>query len=312
MSSKIINTLPELIENEIITTEIVEKNTSLFNHLKISLTITLCLFSLASFSQEHSIIIGKYFDKIEFGYSTRPDVLKKYKNEVITDTLTSDCPHTDDCSKYYGALNSLYIEKKGILFQTDYETGEIINKVLLYKPFTGKINDTTSIELGKVTVEDIYKSYPNARLTSTNVKKYWIIKTDKISFLIKRRSTDRNYPIKPIEINNRLIYCVILYKQIGYNSRYTDNGKIPLYAPKTETHINSFARKHKGGLHYILWSDQSNYKSVKNGYWKEFYPNHVLKEEGNYKKGKKKGVFKYYDKNGRLIKTKKHRPFLFW
>ncbi|WP_238528717.1 toxin-antitoxin system YwqK family antitoxin [Kordia algicida] len=246
------------------------------------------------------------------GYSTRPDVLKNYQAEIIKDTLTSDCPHTDRCGDYYGSLNSLYIERLGILFQTNHETQEIVHKVHLYKPFAGTINDSIFIALGKVTVEDIYKKYPKAKLTTTNAKQYWIIKTPHVSFLVNRLSTDNDYPIKPTEINDRLIYCVIIDKKIGYNSGYTDEGKIPLYAPKTETHRNSFVQKHKGGLHYIFWSDTSNYKAVKNGYWKEFHPNHVLKEEGNYKKGRKKGVFKYYDLNGKLIKTKKHRPFLFW
>ena len=31
-----------------------------------------------------------------------------------------------------------------------------------------------------------------------------------------------------------------------------------------------------------------------------------------YKKGKKIGVFKYYDENGIFIKSKRHRRFLFW
>jgi hypothetical protein len=255
---------------------------------------------------------GKSINGIEYGYSTLTDVRNEYISEIVTDTLTKDCYHTDKC---YGKnrLKSIYLKNRGILFQADYETEELVNKVLLYSPFNGVIENKTKVELGKTTVKDVYRNYPNSTLTSTNVKEYWIIKNENISLLVKRLATDNDYPIEYTEIENRLIDVIILRPiRKLMEIDFEDSCRIPLFAPKSETHRNCFIRKHKGGIYYISWSDVSNYKSVKNGYWKEYYPNHIIKEEGNYKKGKKIGEFKYYDKNGKLIKTKKHRRFLFW
>ena len=150
-------------------------------------------------------------------------------------------------------------------------------------------------------------------LTSTNTKDYWIIKNDNIEFLVTRSLNDNDYPIKNTEIENRLINVVILNPSRKImNVTYVEGCRTPLFAPKTETHRNCYVSKHKGGIYYINIGAESSHKSVKNGYWKEYYPNHILKEEGNYKKGKKIGVFKYYDENGIFIKSKRHRRFLFW
>ena len=274
--------------------------------------LILFLLPLICFSQQDLIKTGKSINGIEYGYSTLTDVRNEYISEIVTDTLTKDCYHTDKC---YGKnrLKSIYLKNRGILFQADYETEELVNKVLLYSPFNGVIENKTKVELGKTTVKDVYRNYPNSTLTSTNVKEYWIIKNENISFLVKRLATDNDYPIEYTEIENRLIDVIILRPiRKLMEIDFEDSCRIPLFAPKSETHRNCFIRKHKGGIYYISWSDVSNYKSVKNGYWKEYYPNHIIKEEGNYKKGKKLGEFKYYDKNGELIKTKKHRRFLFW
>ncbi|MBW1297077.1 toxin-antitoxin system YwqK family antitoxin [Aquimarina litoralis] len=275
-------------------------------------TIILFNLPLICFGQEHLIETGKSFDEIEFGYSTLVDVKEKYASETITDTITYSCPHTDKCGKAYGKMNSIYIKKLGIVFQGNYND-ELIRQIRLYFPFKGKIDDLTKIELGKTTVKDIYKSYPNSKLTSTNGKNYWIIQNDYTSFLVTRLSTDNNYPIEHIEIENRLIKLILLNPI--RNRMFIDFEKnccMPLYAPKNEMHRNCYVEKHKGGFYYINIGGESSYKSVKNGYWKEYYPNHIIKEEGNYKKGKKVGEFKYYDKNGTLIRTKRHRRFLFW
>ncbi len=272
------------------------------------------IIPLLCFSQEHMIVTGKSLDRFQFGYSTLSDVREQYKSEIITDTITPNCPHTDKCGKsIYGELNSLFIKKLGMVFQANYQTGELIHKVLLYAPFKGKIDTSKNIALGKTTVKEIYKQYPKSRLTSTNGKKYWIIKNDNISFLVTRLASDKNYPIEFTAIENRLIKAIILNPiRDLMNVDFEDSCRIPLFAPKTEIHRNCYVSKRKIGFYTINFGGVSNYKSVKNGYWKEFYPNHIIKEEGNYKKGKKIGEFKYYDKNGILIKTKKHSRFLFW
>jgi hypothetical protein len=274
--------------------------------------IIIFFLPLICFSQQNLIETGKSINGIEFGYSTLSDVKETYASEKITDTLTKDCYHTDKCAGK-DRVKSIYLSNKGILFQTNYQTDELINKVLLYSPFKGKFDDKTNIELGKTTVKDIYKDYPNSNLTSTNAKEYWIIKNENISFLVTRLSTDNDYPIEQTEIKDRLIKVIILNPlRRLMEVDFEDGCRIPLFAPKTEKHRNCYVEKHKGGIYYINIGRESSYKNVKNGYWKEYYPNHIIKEEGNYKKGKKIGEFKYFDKNGTLIRTKKHRRFLFW
>ena len=280
--------------------------------MKFSLIIIFFL-PLIGFSQQNLIETGKSINGIEFGYSTLSDVREKYASEVISDTITYKCPHTDECGTAYSQVNSIYIKKSGIVFQANYDNGELIEQVRLYSPFKGKINNLTQIELGKTTVKDIYTSYPNSKLTSTNRKEYWIIKNDNNSFLVKRLTTDNDYPIEHTEIENRLIKVILLNpSRKRMYADFENNCRIPLFAPKDEKHRNCYVEKHKGGIYYINIGGESSYKSVKNGYWKEYYPNHIIKEEGNYKKGKKIGEFKYYDKSGTLIRTKKHRRFLFW
>ncbi|WP_229720525.1 toxin-antitoxin system YwqK family antitoxin [Winogradskyella helgolandensis] len=275
--------------------------------------IIIFFLPIIGFSQQNMIETGKSINGIEFGYSTLLDVKEKYASEILSDTITYKCPHTDECGTTYSKVNSLYIKESGIVFQANYDNGELIEQVRLYLPFKGKINNITQIELGKTTVKDIYTSYPNSKLTSTNRKKYWIIKNDNISFLVTRLTTDNDYPIEHTEIENRLIRVILLNPSRNrMDIDFENNCRVPLFAPKEEQHQNCYVEKHKGGIYYINIGGQSSYKNVKNGYWKEYYPNHIIKEEGNYKKGKKIGEFKYYDKNGTLIRTKKHRRFLFW
>ena len=275
--------------------------------------IILIFLPFINFSQENLIEIGKSINRIEFGYSTLADVKEKYSSEIITDTITYNCPHTDECGTAYSKLNSIFIKKLGIIFQANYEDGQLIEKIRLYSPFQGEIEDKMVVELGKTTVKDIYNSFNNLILTSTNTKDYWIIKNDNIEFLVTRLSNENDYPIEHTEIEDRLIKVIILNpdrKVMIVN--YVEGCRIPLFAPKTELHKNCYVSKHKGLIYYINIGDDSSYKSVKNGYWKEYYPNHIIKEEGNYKKGKKTGIFKYYNEEGKLIKTKKHHRFLFW
>jgi len=271
--------------------------------------IILFFLPFICFSQQDLIEKGKSLNLMEFGYSTLADIRNEYIKEKITDTLTKYCYLTDKCFTKE-RVNSVYLKNRGILFQADYTNKELINKVLLYSPFNGIINDKVEVKLGKTTVKDIYEAYPDIILTSTNRKEYWIIKNESISFLITRLSTDNDYPIEHTEIENRLIKVIVLNPiRKLMEIDFKNSCRTPLFAPKIETHRNCYVSKHKGGLYYINIGGESSYKSVKNGYWKEYYPNHNIKKEGNYKKGKKIGEFKYYDENGNLIRTRKHRRF---
>jgi len=264
------------------------------------------LFFLATFcfGLNHNIEIGESFDNIEFGYSTLADVRSEYKNLELNETKTLNCPHTDDCDSSYGFNKSIEIPRDGIIFQADSKTEQLIDKIFLYKPFKGTINNLFKIDLDSTTVKEVFDKYPDSKLTSTNRKKYWIIKNDNVSFLVNRFTNDKEYPIEPTEIFNRKIYAIILEeKRKPYES---NECKTPLFAPKTEKHKNCLIRQHKGGIYYISWGDEPTHEYVENGFWKEFYPNHKIKEQGNYIKGVKVGTFEYFDQNGELSNTKNH------
>lgn len=268
-----------------------------------TLNFILFLISTLCFGQNHEIKSEGYFDKIELGYSTVFDVKLLYENLELIELKTLDCPYTDDCSSFYGYNKSIKVPEKGIVFQTDSKTGEIINKIFFYESFKGVLNDSLNIELGNTTVKQVYHVFPKSKLTSTNRKKYWIIENDNFSFLVNRLESDNEYPIKPNEIYNREIKSFILNKKESYE---TDNCSIPVFAPKIEEHENCLIRKHKGGISYISWGGEPTYELVKNGFWKEYYPNHIIKEQGNYIDGVKVGVFEYFNKNGELTETKNH------
>ena len=102
--------------------------------------IIIFFLPLIGFSQQNLIETGKSINGIEFGYSTLSDVKEKYASEVVSDTITYKCPHTDKCGTAYSQVKSLYIKKSGIVFQANYDNGELIEQVRLYSPFKGKIN----------------------------------------------------------------------------------------------------------------------------------------------------------------------------
>ena len=274
------------------------------------------LFSISCLGQGHNIIPGKFFDEIEFGYSTSVDVLNDYKKEDINELLTRDCPYDDVCSDFYNSVRSLEIKRLGIVFQIDSEEqddNELIKRIMLYAPFSGKIAGKLSIKLGQTTVADVFEVFPNAEISWTNRKEYWFVKIKHISFLIHRLEGDRDSISSYKDISQRKVHAIMVENDWVVNDvKFTGNCRIPEYAPKLETHRNCYVKKHRGGLHYFIVSDEPTHKNVKTGYWKTFYPSHIIKEEGIYRKGKKKGRFKYYDVNGNLVKEKKHFRFLLW
>tara|TARA_R110001599_G_scaffold314673_1_gene523108 strand:+ start:1118 stop:1867 length:750 start_codon:yes stop_codon:yes gene_type:complete len=206
---------------------------------------------------------------------------------------------------YIQSFLQFFLPNDGILFQTDLETGEIINRILLYEPFIGT-TDNGKLQIGKTTVGDIYELYPDSRLTSTNGKNYWILDNKSISFLTKRFQEDGESPIDSSLILNRKIYLSIIRNTRANNYPYTNKCESPLYAPKNEKHTNCYTDIHKGLIHYLPIGDESAYKRVKHGHWKDFYPNHNIKEEGIYFEGEKHGEFIYYDENGALGETLTH------
>jgi antitoxin component YwqK of YwqJK toxin-antitoxin module len=52
--------------------------------------------------------------------------------------------------------------------------------------------------------------------------------------------------------------------------------------------------------HQNIWVEEINVKDLKNGPSKEYYENGKLKSEGDFKKGRKEGSWKFYDKDGQI------------
>jgi len=61
---------------------------------------------------------------------------------------------------------------------------------------------------------------------------------------------------------------------------------------------------------YLVFKEKINRynkQKNKNGTWKEFYPNNIIKTEKNYFNGKLNGYYKVFDKNGKMIKSYLYR-----
>lgn len=105
----------------------------------------------------------------------------------------------------------------------------------------------------------------------------------------------------------------------GFSHYYHANGKIRISINflngleqgssveyDTSGNIISFFKYKNGILVDRECINRSDSKGYKQGKWKYFYDNLVVKEEGNYKNDKKNGYFKSYDKDGNLLSVKKY------
>lgn len=54
-------------------------------------------------------------------------------------------------------------------------------------------------------------------------------------------------------------------------------------------------------------AENYNRKYQLHGGYMEYYENEMIKVIGKYKRGKKQGRWQYYDKDGKLLKTEKHK-----
>jgi hypothetical protein len=92
----------------------------------------------------------------------------------------------------------------------------------------------------------------------------------------------------------------------------------PMYKPKNETHLNTYRYGWPDNIPSILvpfyaMTGGSKSQQIKEGYWKEYSPKHLIKYEGEFENNKKIGIFKYYDLNGKLIEIKKYsRTYWNW
>jgi hypothetical protein len=61
---------------------------------------------------------------------------------------------------------------------------------------------------------------------------------------------------------------------------------------------------------YSIIYIEGGWPRLKAGFWRVYRPNHLLEYEGNYEKGQRIGLFRFYDEKGRLLKTVNYGPYI--
>lgn len=291
--------------------------------MKTRLIITfLLLWNVKTFIGQ-SIIIngGTGIDNIIIGYSTRPDVIKTFGTNCDTVLQSYIDP---DQENYTGTgrlkkSDQLIYKSLGISFICDDDV-EIISGIQLSEPFKGITQNGLKLELGKTTFNDIFsnKNLDSLKISTTGASIYWSVLLDSNLFYVIRDTAGRflhlNDPGWFKNFNQTLPFVSaqkIKYVGIGHSfgNRYWRDNKdsldcvltIPLYSPISEKHLNCLKRKIETLADwFIIMAPQILQKE---GLWKEYHPNHNIASIGNYKADIKVGLFKYYDLNGKLIKT---------
>jgi hypothetical protein len=261
-------------------------------------------------------------DKIEFGYTTRWDIEQIIRNGEYIDNKILNPDHEQDIGKKgWVHKNGLFYPKKGLLFICD-EDGEHISNIRFLKPYIGEFGLNTKLKIGSTELGTVFSNIDTFKVGTTLASNYWSFSYDKYVFYIKKHDKTKykesfndnleyykNQPICIIEID---------LKDYSYNNDVVTKGNIPcikpIYSPKNEMHLNCYE---VGWPKSVFWlfipiyamTGGNKSEQIKQGYWKEFSPKHLMISEGEYKNGKKVGTFKYYDKYGRLKRTEKYNSF---
>ena len=290
--------------------------------MKTRLIITFLLLCNVNTFIGQSIIIkgGTGIDNIIIGYSTRPDVIKTFGTNYDT-VLQSYIDPDNEYSNNKGLIKSdqLIYKSLGISFICD-DDGEIISGIKLSEPFKGITQNGLKLELGKTTFNDIFshENLDSLKIKTTGASIYWSMLLDSNWFYVIRDTAGRflhiNDPGWFKTFNQTLPFVSaqkIKYVEIAHSfgNRYERNSKdsadciftTPLYSPISEKHLNCLKRKKETLTDWFKIMAPPIFQ--KDGLWKEFHPNHNIASIGNYKADIKVGLFKYYDLNGKLIKT---------
>jgi hypothetical protein len=239
------------------------------------------VFTIVDVSGQISISPG-YFDSINLGRDTKYDLEGKWYHGLFQYT-----DNRDDGTNFYtsDSLNCNFLVNN-----------EIIDAVSLNKGFYGVFNDSIKIKINTSKFSDfrsiinnnsteIYPVYDKIRIISGCFKIY---------LQNKDAILKENYLLNDLEELTIIRIVVSDFCLPNLPDCY------PIYAPDSVYHCNETICKHPFTL-----SPFARPKQIPIGYWKRYYPNHKLKEEGEYNsKGKKVGIWKYYDLDGILIITK--------
>jgi hypothetical protein len=252
----------------------------MFNDMKTRLIIFLIYLTSITYGQIS--ISPRCFDEIKLGKDTKYDIEELWFYNLFQYTKSND----------HGT--NFYVSDS--LHCNFLVNNEIIDAVSLNQGFNGIFNESINVKIGKSTFNDFIPLLNTDSLDITPIyDKLRIINGCYKLYLKNNDSINKSqYLIQDLE--NLVITRIVLSDFCLPQT----NGCRPLYAPDSVLHCNNTKLK----FHFTL-SPFARQKDIPIGHWKTYYPNHQLKEEGKYnEKGRKIGIWKHYDFNGKLIKTR--------
>lgn len=236
----------------------------------------------------NSIVYGQisissgYFDDIKIGRDTKYDLEKLWFYNLFQYTNSND-----NGTNFY-ISDSLHCN-----FLVN---NEIIDAVSLNQGFNGIFNESINIKIGKSTFNDFIPILKTDSMKITPVNDMIRIINGCYKVYLKNNDSLIKSPYLMKELENLVITRILVSDFCLPQTK----GCRPLYAPDSVLHCNNTKLK----FHFTL-SPFARPKEIPIGHWKTYYPNHQLKEEGEYnEKGRKIGIWKHYDFNGKL--KKKH------
>lgn len=289
---------------------------------KLLFILTVSLIYQTSFGQvdfEKEILL-----KIDIGYSTRWDIEQLFgKGESLDKHFLNPDNEQDLGKSGWVHANGIQYKEKGIAFICA-DDGEKISSIYLTPPFVLTLNKNV-VQLGTTLLADAFPAIEAIKANTTGVSYYWSFSVDKYNFFLAKPTDHRNkahysevpsfkdnieyYKKQPISIVTINFYEYELFKQEFQETQSKLYSSRPLYAPKDVTHTNYFDMGFSDKIPFLmrpLYALTGGQKSerIKQGYWKEYGPNHKLVYEGVFKDNMEIGLFKYYDKDGNLERTK--------
>jgi hypothetical protein len=288
------------------------KKTTQLLMTRILIIVVSLLISQTSFGQTD--VTRDILEKIDIGFTTRWDIEQLLgKGELIDDGGDGG----------FGYSHGLQYKDKGITFICAYDR-EIISDIYLTSPFILELNKNQIIRLGKTSLGHAFPSIDTMEVNTTGGSNYWSFRIDKFIFFVAKPDEHRNksiysevpsfkdnlkyYKKQPISKVIIDLYSYEHYKQEFQEAKNQLYYSKPKYAPKNETHLNCFEMGwpdevsiFERPFYAMLGGNKS--KRIKQGLWKEYGSNHKLIYEGEFKDNKKVGLFKYYNKDGKLRRT---------
>lgn len=286
--------------------------------------IILYILFASCFSYGQTDIKIDILDKIEIGYSTRWDIEQRFGKGKQLDNYFIDPDYEQDQGEpSMDHANGLEYKDKGITFICA-EDGELICSIHLKHPFILKLNEQKIIHIGKTSLGIAFPKIDSLKVNTSGASNYWSFSIDRYRFFIDKPIEHRNkdhysqvpkfkdnieyFKLQPISIVTYDFYDSETFSHKGRKFENELYCSRPFYAPKNETHFNCIEMGFPENVPVLLrpiytMTGGQKSKIIKQGYWKEYGPNHKLIYEGKFKDNKEIGLFKYYDINGNLEKT---------